>query len=688
MAQFSSPQNSRQPVPQREGVDSSELSACEPKLLHLLQTAKSLVFTTYVEATQRYLEQKSPILRQTSIQLTNAALKCYGERLAAQMSHDAESVSINFSGHQISFGPEPNTVLFQHQSDYDQVVQSIQSWLVQVFEQNALWNPISEEVWASVLVWTVQDLDLSTGQSTLESLAEEPFRLALWQECFDPEASELRSVYACIEAYWTAQISDQILQAIELEDLSSMTLEHFLGLTTSEQDFAIAIPQLSPFQAIAHLPWLSLLDSADRNIVDHDSTIDHSPANLQAQNLGQAVPAPRPLVEPEPLELEQHPLYLEHYLTRPQDLAVLPWELLTQLKQKFGLAVLQLQFLWMAHAMMQPHPQNTFTLKINDMREQLDWQLSSETDPPDPLALVIQLRDLKISSIWMTDPRSSKVEAFSLNGSPWEVLSDVRGNLDWTTGQLTHPEQVYVTIRSGLWVSRLLELGGLPVKTAFQTVGRLALVLLRQGYCKEPLVLSLLIYLMFREALLNDPEQRPIDSVRELLTAALPYPSEAAWTIQPESALTLLQVWHRALEALLVLNWRPSEGNLPYQWSDFYGPSCPDWLLHASPKPKDWVEQWLALPILLKPPLADKLGTSTPQIPSQISSEGSKHLVRLRFDRLTGSEVRSARKAMRLTQSQLADALHVHQSLIAKIEAGRRSVSDDLEQSLRKVLAL
>lgn len=683
MAQSSTPQNSRLPLSPGEGRVSSESSACDPKLLHLLQTAKSFVFPGYVEAVHRYLEQVSPILWQTSTQLANAALKCYGERLAAQMSHDTESVSINFSGHQISFGPEPNTVLFQHQSDYAQVVQSIQRWLIQVFAQNTLWNPISEEIWASVLVWTVQDLDLLTGQSALESLAEEPFRLALWQECFAPEASELRPVYECLETYWIAQISHQILEAIELEDRSSMTLEHFLGLISSEKEFAIAIPKLPSFEVMAPLPWRSLLDVAECDIAT-----DSSPENPDAQELEPAVTAPRPPVEPENLELEQHPLYLEHYLTRPQDLAVLPWELLTQLKQKFGLAVLQLQFLWMAHAMMQPHPQNAFTLKISDIREQLDWQPSPETDPPDPLELVTQLRDLKISSIWMTDPRSSQVEAFSLSGSPWEVLSDIRGNLDWTTGQLTHPEQVYITIRPGLWVSRLLELGGLPIETAFQTLGRLALVLLRQGYCKEPLVLSLLIYLMFREALLSDPEQRPIDSVRELLTAALPYPSEAVWTIQPESALTLLQVWHRALEALLVLDWIPSEGNLPYHVSDFYGPSCPDWLLHASPKPKDWVEQWLALPIVLKPPLAEELGTSTQQIPSQISSEGSKYPVRLRFDRLTGSEVRSARKALRLTQSQLADALHVHQSLIAKIEAGRRSVSDDLEQSLRKVLAL
>jgi DNA-binding transcriptional regulator YiaG len=665
MAHSSSSQNPKPSPYSTEGMVSNESSASDLKLAQLFQTAKSLTFTSYIEATRRYLEQQSPILWQIAMQLANAALKCYGARLSAQMSDDAESVSIDFSGHWISFGPESDVVQFQHQSDYAQVVQSIRNWLTQVFEQN-------------VLVWTVQDLDLSTGKATLKSLAEEPFRLGLWLECFDPEASELRPIYECTEAYWIAQLTTRILEAIELEQLSSMTLEQFLGLTTSELAL-VAIPKLQPFSAIAHPPWISLLDPTG-----HEAAKEPFPPHLHSQGQEQDREV-HPLESP----FDSEHLYLEHYLTRPQDLAVLPWELLTQLKQKFGLAVLQLQFLWIAHAMTQPTPQNSaFTLKISDIREQLDWQLSPGADPPDPLELVTQLRNLKISSIWMTDPRSSQVEAFSLNGLPWEILCDIRGNLDWTTGRLTYPEQVYVTLRPGLWVSRLLELGGLPVETAFRALGNLALKVLRQGYCKEPLVLSLLIYLMFREALLSDPDQRPVESVRDLLTAALPYPSDAAWTLPSESALTLLKVWHRSLEALLVLDWRPNEGHPPYRYSDFYGLSCPDWLLRASPKPEDWVEQWLALPILLKSPLADRMGTSARQIPSQISSEGSKHPVRLRFDRLTGSEVRSARKALRLTQSQLAEALHVHQSLIAKIEAGQRSVSDDLEQSLRKVLAL
>jgi DNA-binding transcriptional regulator YiaG len=668
-----------------EGITLGQLTSpsCS-KLARLLQTAKSLNFTVYIEATRQYLKQKSALTQQIAVQFANAALRSYGDRLGAQMNHDAESVSLDFSGQQISFGPAPGAVQFQNQGDYVQVIQFIQHWLIQVFDRNALWDIVSAEVWASLAVWTVQDLDVSTAESALESLATEPFRPALWQECFDPESPELCPVYECTEDYWIAQIGTRILQAVALEQLSSMMLERFLGLASQEDTSSLPIPKLLPFEAIAHPPWVLLLDPAVG-----DPAAETDPVLRHDQNRIQDTAASEPQSESGQRSLDRHGIYLEHYLTRPQDLAVLPWELLTQLKQNFGLAVVQLQILWVAHAMMQPHPQSsTFTLKISDIREQLDWPVDQETDPPDPLELIMQTRDLKISSIWMTDPRTSQVEAFSLNGSPWEVLIDLRGNLDWTTGQLSDPEQVYVTIRPGLWVNRLLELGGVPVGHGFRTLGSLALTLLRQGYCKEPLVLSLLIYLMFREALLHDPNQRPAESVRDLLTAALPYPSNTAWTIPSESTLTLLKVWHHALDALLALGWTPSDGNRPYRYGDFYGPSCPEWLLHSSPKPENWVEQWLALPIRINPPLKAGMGTSLRQNPSQISSESSKSSVRLRFDRLTGAEVRSARKALRLTQSQLADSLHVHQSLIAKIESGRRSVSDDLEQSLRKVLAL
>ncbi|MCG9891393.1 MAG: helix-turn-helix domain-containing protein [Thermosynechococcaceae cyanobacterium MS004] len=721
-----------------QGVQSSVLERYA-KLADLLNAAKSLDFTVYEAATRHYLEQQS-LTHQVAVQITTALLHCYGMRLAAQME-DTEPITLDFAGVIVSFNPALDEAQFQSQSDYSQVVRSSIPWLEQLFTHNRLWDFISAEVWRSLLIWTIQDLEISTSQSLLEDMAQRPFCEALWRECIYPVQSEQRAE-DFILSYWVSQISTQILQVLEPEQWSSNRLEQFLGLVPSVQSRTLDVPVLPPLQAIAPEVWLeflqqifaepSSLETSGIKTLDLAAPDAIAPELSTPQQASGSLPVarpdgdnPDPNLEPDPIsdlasdlvpDLVVAPHAIEHYLTRPQDLAVLPWELLTQIKQHYGLALLQLQYLWAAHAMAQSSPQDqSFTLKASDMRIQLDWNpTQAAPHPPDLLGLIHQFGAMQVSSLWMTDPRSSAVDAFQVRGSLWEVLSEDRGNLNWTTGKLESPDQVYVTLRPGLWVSRLLALGGTLAKQAFLDFGTLALNLLRLNYCKAPLLLSLLTHLMLREALLREQEQRPTESVRDLLTVVLPYSADTDWTIQPQQAATLIQAWHQALEALLVLGWRPKNQTLQPQPHDFYGQSCPSWLQSLSqswpkdvqkdapkdlPKdgsqalpqewPQEWIEQWLALPVELQPPLRkgsrgfmDSQTTVEPRVDQRGAS------VRLRFDRLTGAEVRSARKALRLTQSQLAETLHVHQSLIAKIEAGQRSVSDDLEESLRKVLAL
>jgi DNA-binding XRE family transcriptional regulator len=643
------------------------------KLLHLLKLAKTLVFTPYIKATCHHLEQ-SGFTQQIASQIADVALRRYSIQICAQ-TDGLESVSLNFSGSIITFGPEPGNVQFRAAADRQQIVQTIQDWVLEVFKQNTLWSKVGAEVWASLLLWTVQDLDLQTGVSVIESLAKTSFQASVWQQCCHPDPTEPNSAYEITTDYWTLQLATQMAQKLGLEQFFSNELEQFLGLAQATCSVipAIALPETGV------LPWMALQGSVTAAALPPDALPNDGMADSS---------------EPDSSPTGLSPISLDHYLTRPQDLTALPWELLTQLRQNYGLAVVQLQFLLTAHAMRQKHPSySPFTIKVSDIQAQLDWSSNEPELAPDPLELAQQIAGMKINTIWMTDPRSTQVEAFQLSGSPWELLTDLQGNLDWTTGLLSESEQTYLTVRPGLWTARLLELGGPVIEQAFHEFGSLALTLLQRDYCKDPFLLSLLTYLMLREGLIREAGQRPADSVGGLLTIALSSTVELTQTLPPETAQKLVEHWHQTLTALADLGWTPaptSSQSPPALSTPFtFYEQCPSWLQDSGPRPADWIEQWLALSVQIYPPEAALNSTlERPLNGLSISVEGGKQGTRLRFDRLTGAEVRSARKALHLTQSQLADTLHVHQSLIAKIEAGQRPISDDLEEPLRQALAL
>ncbi|WP_404790561.1 multiprotein-bridging factor 1 family protein [Altericista sp. CCNU0014] len=349
--------------------------------------------------------------------------------------------------------------------------------------------------------------------------------------------------------------------------------------------------------------------------------------------------------------------------------------------------------------MRQPHPAaSPFTLTQGEILEQLDWTPAPAAPAPaapaplelasPELALLLErLASLRIATLWMTEPSATRVEAYRTSGHPWEILLESQGDLDWIAGRIAAPAALTLTLRPGLWLPHLLQQGGHSARSAWKAFGRFALTLLQRDCCRDSFLIGLLI-----PPILNAPQPHPdarlpVYTVRHLLEAALPASALPSLPLDPTLAPALLKAWNRALDALLSLGWSNGRANAMVGPADFYIEPYPSWLNPGSTsrKPPDWIEQWFAQPLRLVPP-TDLLGL--PPDPGKKTAAPSRPARRLRFDRLTGAEIRAARKAKQLTQSQLADALHVHQSLIAKIEVGQRALSEALERSLRQVLDL
>jgi DNA-binding XRE family transcriptional regulator len=535
---------------------------------------------------------------------------------------------------------------------------ALEALLQRAFRQYHLWDKISQEVWVNLLTWTVQDLEIPIALSVIQNIAQAPYREDLWHLLISPATdshnSPAPSTPACV-----LEILLEKLEPLICQDLMTQILENpqaleplFLGLPPQQSILEIALPALTlhPCNALVESP---------PEISDYVPVTPPSPSAT--------------------------PIVLEHYLTRPSELHRLPWELMGQIKQQCGLPMVQLLFLLVGYTMRHPH---SFTLTHREILEQLDWGASADqpSSPPDLPYLLKQIDTLTLTTFWMSEPTAAaQVEAISISGHPWEILSKTQGTLDWVTGGISQPAESSITLRPGLWLHHLFEKGGLSAQSAWETFGQLALTLLERDHCRDPFLISLLTVLS-----LNAPEPQPevrpsCYTVHTLLDATLPTTVLETLQLHPDIAPTLFKIWYQALESLVTLGWtsRPIAQAQP---TDFYIAPFPDWLnIHCHRrKPSDWIAQWLVQPLHFIAPLsAISEPSSARPLPSVAT--GSR---RLSLDRLSGSAIRRARKGKALTQSQLADMLHVHQSLIAKIEVGQRTVTEDLERSLRQVLEL
>jgi DNA-binding transcriptional regulator YiaG len=540
---------------------------------------------------------------------------------------------------------------------------AIREFLKRAFEYNQLWDKIGQEVWVNLLTWTVLDLEPPIASTVIENIAREPYREDLWQLLMSPDANP--TILKRLEILICQDLSAQILQSPQI--LESL----LIGLSLE--------------QNIAEIPNFSLTIHPYCAIEDLSAIADCYPQPVISASKAELFPTA--------------PIVLEHYLTRPSELYRLPWELMAQVKRQCGLPLVQLLCLLMGHAMRQPHPTlSTFTLTYREIQAQLGWIVHPQTAlPPNLTHLLQQLSDLTIATIWIAEPRTSDVEAYHTIGHPWDLLSETQGNFDWTLGGIAQPVEQSITLRPGLWLHHLLQQGGGSALSAWESFGKVALKLLEGDRARDSFFISLLISLSIQAPEASPKAKPSFYTVQNLLDMTLPTSTLETLQIHPDIALALFKTWNQALQALLNLGWsgKSSEEASAATPTDFYIAPYPDWLNtnDHSHKPLDWIAQWLAQPLQFISP-ADLMG----QLPTALDADGrlsssipQKPFRRLRFerlDRLSGSDIRSARKAKQLTQAQLADVLHVHQSLIAKIEVGQRSITQELEQSLRQALEL
>ena len=373
--------------------------------------------------------------------------------------------------------------------------------------------------------------------------------------------------------------------------------------------------------------------------------------------------------------------YIEHYITNPGDIEILPWSQAEQIIDKFGFTTVKLHLIFAAHTMNQSIPwESKFSLKASDVVKYLGWDKRTDLPLHEKLQEIAKtafvLDCLLVKSVWV-EGRNKKggINASTPTGRMWNVVIDPRGQLN-LEGKVEKPEEVYITVQPGLIFQSFLNKAGSRLKEALYQFGYLAQDLLKIDPYHDELALRLAIHLTMDSRVHTTGKYR----VATLLEAMLPQTVIDAARSDKRKGYDLKQRWDNALKLLMKLRWQIE-----------FDESYPEWLQPGSKatKPSDWkkvklIERLLAAKLTINPPepIPELLLAKVEPKPKE------KKLQPAKAHSLTGDQIRKAREAKGWTQRKLAGWLGVSHVLIGCWEKGKRTPSPDMETKLRDLLGI
>ena len=377
---------------------------------------------------------------------------------------------------------------------------------------------------------------------------------------------------------------------------------------------------------------------------------------------------------------------IEHYITNPGDISLLPWNEALQIIDKFGTNTAKLHLIFAAHTMRQEKPwESKFTLSANDLISELGWDKRTDIKKTQKLKeiakLAFALGCLTIQATWVEGRGNNKISCSVQTSRIWETYIDVRSgqlNLDQ---KIDEPTAVYITVRPGLWTDAFLNRAGCEAKKALYQFGYLAQDVLKIDPYHDDLALRLGLHLTVESRF----HLSGIYRVQTLLEALLPKNFIKEALEDRDKARKLTNRWNHALEVL-------SELKRAFQ-IEFDPATYPEELRPNSKKrkPRGYFKHLLNAKVTIHPPAP---------IPELLAAKTQLRQVKPKFDpppkirkesaentaTLTGTQIKNARKAKGWSQAKLAGLLGVSQRYISMFERGDRTPNSKQFSQIQKLL--
>lgn len=639
--------------------------------------AKDVLTPGAIEQLGRVLREQSPLPELVTQQLFQHLLSIYKDKVAAAVQQQGLD-AIDTSLPHFKVGSNREAASKEGRSgrgrtlelvfDHDKIKTYLRTSLAKFFDETGIWDEFSKAVGANVTVWIIEELEETIGTAALQALPSDELHQTVQQAIQQIYTSNLRERIDLLSDIYSQDITQTIVESFGLPSCSLTDMEKLLGLrrrlsprTASKLDFpsVTVLPTSIPIASSIRAQLRPDLWTQDAN----RAAVFQYRSKSNPQN------------------------YIEHYITNPGDIALLPWEAAEQIINKFGFDTVKLQLIFAARAMEEDEPwKTTFTLRATDIIKLLGWDRNHSTNLPDKRNAIATtayaLSCLLVKSVWVEGYGRRTVDASTPIGRMWDVLIEPHGQFDWVTGKIEKPDEVYITVSPGLWTKNFLNRAGSKAKEALHQFGYLAKDILRIDPYHNELALRLAIQLTL-DARIRVRNRNPYDyQVKTLLEDMMAKSQIEQALLDKHKARDLKNRWNSALNLLVSLGWQ-----IEYDPETYL-----EWIRPGSqaPKPPNWrqkkmIEWLLQAKLTIKPPhpIPELLGRV--QEPRKLAPKLDAPAP---IAELTGEQIRQGRERQGWSRKELGGFLNLSADYIGKLERGDRFITPDLEKKLRKLLRI
>lgn len=509
----------------------------------------------------------------------------------------------------------------------------------------------TSDFWEQNAEWILNKLDTWNQGENLSDI--QPKTLIFNTDSSFPQSeswTESQIINACV--YYA---TDKLLQQRSIKNLSATQLVNILKLAP----FSVPVTESLLFRnkSVEAFPTAAMIASSVRAQIRPDLWWEAPSSIAVFQHEAKGNPSN----------------YIEHYISSPGDITLLPWSEAQQIIDKFGFTSAKLHIIFAAHTMKQETPwHSSFTLKASDIVNEMGWDKNHKKNQIEKLLEIANtafaLDCLLVKAVWVEGRnKKGQIIASAPVGRMWNVYIKPQGQLNFE-GKIDSPHEIYITVQPGLWTQDFLNRAGAKSREALYQFGYLSQQVLRIDPYHNEFALRLAIHVTIESRFHTSGEYR----VLTLLNTILPSAEIDLARSDHRKAYKLKQKWDSALKLLTTLGWQ----------IEFDPETYPEKLQPENKErnPKGYVDRWLAAKIIILQPEPIPVLLASKVEPQQLKPALPKPVP------ITGASVRKAREGKGWNQRKLAGWLGVSQSLIAQIELGQRTVSPELEAKLLTLL--